>query len=257
MVGTLDNCLTRQGQRESAQALREFAVGAGVWRYADRQNDGVLVDYPGMLAQPWWGDAASVSAPFASLVAQLEASSAALQQEAMALMRGESRAFASNVEGVHEGGDWLEATLIPLGGGPLDAALCGGARLPKLCGLLEQQHAELDVQLARLSALRGATHVWPHCGPTNARLRLHLPLAVPRGRFTLTVGAEARAWEEGRAFVFDDSFRHEVQAAPLDADGVRLVLILDVWHPAVPVADRAAISQQLVAWSERRSSYSI
>ena len=78
----------------------------------------MLVDYPGMLAQPWWGDAASVSAPFASLVAQLEASSAALQQEAMALMREESRAFASNVEGVHEGGDWLEATLIPLGGGP-------------------------------------------------------------------------------------------------------------------------------------------
>ena len=37
VVGTLDNCLTRQGQRESAQALREFAVGAGVWRYADRQ----------------------------------------------------------------------------------------------------------------------------------------------------------------------------------------------------------------------------
>eukprot|EP01043_Picozoa_sp_COSAG02_P022283 COSAG02_NODE_1154_length_14189_cov_10.515614_9_plen_156_part_00 len=29
MVGTLDNCLTRIGQRESAAAVREFAVGAG------------------------------------------------------------------------------------------------------------------------------------------------------------------------------------------------------------------------------------
>ena len=29
MVGTLDNCLTRLGQRDSAAAVREFAVGAG------------------------------------------------------------------------------------------------------------------------------------------------------------------------------------------------------------------------------------
>ena len=53
MVGTLDNCLTRLGQRDSAKALREFAVVNGVWAHADRQNDGVLVAFPGMDAKPW------------------------------------------------------------------------------------------------------------------------------------------------------------------------------------------------------------
>jgi hypothetical protein len=53
MVGTLDNCLIRLGQRDSAKALREFAVVNGVWAHADRQNDGVLVAFPGMDAKPW------------------------------------------------------------------------------------------------------------------------------------------------------------------------------------------------------------
>eukprot|EP01046_Picozoa_sp_COSAG06_P030656 COSAG06_NODE_2925_length_6082_cov_7.451613_7_plen_122_part_00 len=121
----------------------------------------------------------------------------------------------------------------------------------------------MDIQLARLSTLRGATHIWPHCGPTNARLRVHFPLLVPRGKYTLTVGDEPpRQWEEGKTLIFDDSFRHEVEAVPASdlaegEDQARLVLILDVWHPAVPVEERAAISRQLVEWSERRASYDV
>ena len=51
MVGTLDSCLTHTGQTEAAQAVREFAVQRGVWAHANRQNEGVLVDYPGMEEQ--------------------------------------------------------------------------------------------------------------------------------------------------------------------------------------------------------------
>jgi hypothetical protein len=121
-----------------------------------------------------------------------------------------------------------------------------------------------EVQLARLSALKqqgGTVRIWPHCGPTNARLRLHLPIAVPAGEFTLSVGGERRRWREGVPLLFDDSFRHEVFAKPSLAahdnvptepvgdDGgvgyvgdVRLVLIVDVWHPSVPADERAALS---------------
>lgn len=64
-------------------------------------------------------------------------------------------------------------------------------------------------------------------------------------------------FQEGVPLIFDDSFRHEVEAAPEIHNAVRLVLILDVWNPAVPLADRAGISEQLVAWSERRNSFQL
>ena len=77
--------------------------------------------------------------------------------------------------------------------------------------------------------------VLPHCGPSNARLRAHVPLLVDPNA-TLRVAAEPRvAWAEGRALVFDDSHEHDVRhagAAP------RVVLILDAWHPELPVERR-------------------
>jgi hypothetical protein len=183
--------------------------------------------------------------------------------------------FKRNQEGVHDGGEWTEAGLVPMGGGVLDSVLCGDGGslrplLPKLCEVLRRHHAltsathgetknGVDIQLARLSALRGSTHIWPHCGPTNARLRLHFPLLVPPGRYELTVADQTRRWEAGVPLIFDDSFRHEVVATPAagDEDAVRLVLILDVWHPAVPFGERERLRKQLVEWSERLQSYQL
>ena len=48
-----------------------------------------------------------------------------------------------------------------------------------------------------------------HCGPTNARIRVHLGLLCPPGA-RLRVGGETRAWREGEVLVFDDSFDHDV-----------------------------------------------
>ena len=39
-----------------------------------------------------------------------------------------------------------------------------------------------------LSLLRGRTHVWPHSGPSNLRLRTLLPLKVPNGTYRMRVG---------------------------------------------------------------------
>lgn len=38
----------------------------------------------------------------------------------------------------------------------------------------------------------------------------------------------ARAWQEGRVMLFDDSFEHE---AYNESSKPRLVLICDIWHP--------------------------
>ena len=58
------------------------------------------------------------------------------------------------------------------------------------------------------------THIRPHFGPTNTQLKAHLGLVVPQRSgdgtaapcTTMRVGQEERAWEEGKALLFDDSF---------------------------------------------------
>ena len=71
------------------------------------------------------------------------------------------------------------------------------------------------------------THVWPHTGPTNCRIRAHLGLVVPGGA-ELRVGNTTKPWEEGKFIIFDDSFDHEVWH---NGPSYRLVLIVDMWHP--------------------------
>ena len=62
------------------------------------------------------------------------------------------------------------------------------------------------------SVMQPGTVVWPHTGPTNARLRLHLGLVVPQDykNVNLTVAEQTRYWEEGKVLTFDDSFEHSV-----------------------------------------------
>ena len=183
-------------------------------------------------AKPWWDSASSVSEQLDLLVKDLVANLSLLQIEGRALLTspecsedsvaaGEGGCFMRNQEGVHDGGEWIEANLVPIGGGVLDAVLCGRdgdsrwPLLPKLCEILRRHHSlssatsgdGIDIQIARLSALRGPTHIWPHCGPTNARLRLHFPLLVPAGRYELTVAGQTRRWESGVLTLANESLR--------------------------------------------------
>ncbi|GBG27930.1 Aspartate beta-hydroxylase domain-containing protein 2 [Hondaea fermentalgiana] len=83
---------------------------------------------------------------------------------------------------------------------------------------------------AFFSVLAPDTHIAQHHGPTNKKLRVHLPLVVPPGECSgIRVGPEKRIFERGNCLVFDDSFEHEAwNAHPSQA---RICLILDIWHP--------------------------
>lgn len=88
------------------------------------------------------------------------------------------------------------------------------------------------------SILAPGTHIKPHHGVTNARLVAHLPLIVPDD-CVLTVGGEARAWEEGRMWAFDDTWLHEAWNR---SDRTRVILLMDTWHPGLSEAEREAFS---------------
>lgn len=47
-----------------------------------------------------------------------------------------------------------------------------------------------------------------------------------------------RSWENGKFLLFDDSFEHEVWHNGTD---VRVVLIIDVWHPELTEEERKSL----------------
>ncbi len=83
---------------------------------------------------------------------------------------------------------------------------------------------------AFFSILSPGTHVTSHYGPTNKKLRLHLPLIVPpEGKAWLRVAEDHVILEKGKVVMFDDSHEHE--AANDHPTQPRVVLVMDIWHP--------------------------
>jgi aspartyl/asparaginyl beta-hydroxylase (cupin superfamily) len=91
------------------------------------------------------------------------------------------------------------------------------------------------------SLLDPGAHIPLHTGVTNSRLVIHLPLIVP-SNCALRVGAETRAWQPGRAMIFDDTIEHEAWNR---SDQLRVVLLGDLWHPALEAEERDAVAALL------------
>ena len=111
------------------------------------------------------------------------------------------------------------------------------ARCPKTAALLAaaplceiRRHAPT----AFFSVLAPKTRIPAHTGVTNTRFIVHMALDVPPS-CEFRVGAEIRAWQEGRAWIFDDTFEHEAWNG---SDELRIVLIFDVWNSFLTAAER-------------------
>ena len=96
---------------------------------------------------------------------------------------------------------------------------------------------------AMFSLLAPHTRIPPHTGVANTRLVCHLPLVVPPD-CGFRVGETTVEWKEGEAFVFDDTIEHE---AWNDSDQLRVVLIFDLWAPALGEAERQAVTSVIAA----------
>ena len=79
------------------------------------------------------------------------------------------------------------------------------------------------------SAVEPGAWIRPHTGVDNRQLKLHLGLVVPPGGCAVfTVAKEKRAWAEGEALFFDDTFEHEVRNECTER---RAVLQVVLRHP--------------------------
>lgn len=87
--------------------------------------------------------------------------------------------FEDESEDLRDVGDWKQFNLFMRG----QKIVKNCAKAPFTCKLIEMFP---DARFCRrgqvkFSVMHPNTHVWPHCGPTNCRLRAHLGLKVPDG----------------------------------------------------------------------------
>jgi beta-hydroxylase len=100
-------------------------------------------------------------------------------------------------------------------------------RAPETARLLAQVP---HLQTAWFSILSPRFDIPAHRGVTKGILRCHLGLVVPKDRknCTIRIADQVVQWKEGEAFVFDDTYEHEVHN---DTDDDRVVLLFDFDRP--------------------------
>jgi aspartyl/asparaginyl beta-hydroxylase (cupin superfamily) len=189
--------------------------------------------YPGLTSRPWH----ERDAPFAAQwIEHLEAATPLIASEydnirKLSLPSDYEAEASDHADALHKGPDeWHWASLIDRGQ-PRPAMQ---NRCPRTTAVLNSIPGlcvgDNPFAFAFFSTLRPHCRIAPHTAPANIRLRVHLPLRVPKEAEScgLRVGDETRRWEVGKALLFDDSFEHE---AWNDSDEERVVLLFDLWHP--------------------------
>uniref|UniRef100_A0A3B4CRZ0 Un-named hu7910 n=1 Tax=Pygocentrus nattereri TaxID=42514 RepID=A0A3B4CRZ0_PYGNA len=227
----LGDALQRMGDANEAYEWYETGYQHGhfasVWQRS-------LYNVPGLRAQPWW---TAKETGFTDLVRMLERNWMTIRDEALAVLDTSSGLFLPEDENLRETGNWGQFTLWQQG--RKVGTSCQS--VPKTCAFLERYPEATSCKRGQIkfSVMQPGTHVWPHTGPTNCRLRMHLGLVIPHTGCRIRCTNQTREWEEGKVLIFDDSFEHEVWQ---EADSYRLIFIVDVWHPELSQSQRHALS---------------
>lgn len=138
--------------------------------------------------------------------------------------------------------DWTAIHLLQ-NGGRVEANAAHCPKTLELLASLPQPEIRNASPNAMFSLLAPKTRIPPHTGVANVRLVAHLPLIVPPG-CGFRVGGTTIEWEVGKVIVFDDTIEHE---AWNESDELRVVLIFDLWVPAMTAAERAGAARMIAA----------
>jgi len=215
----LGDSLLRLGREEEARDY--FSRGADRGLFLSRWQRS-LYNVDSLTGRPFWSHKETGVAAHLKV---LEDNWETIRGEGLAQLNSRTGSFTSEDENLRDSGDWKQFTLYQRG--RKDKANC--AKVPRTCALLDQMPQATGCKRGQIkfSVMSPGIHVWPHVGPTNCRLRAHLGLVVPQGPVMRVTDIKV-SWQEGKVFVFDDSFEHEVWHKGSE---LRMVLIVDFWHP--------------------------
>ena len=232
-----------------AATLDRFDEGLDIFaglKTAPKQEP-LLLDYPRLPAIPFPDRAlfpwlATLEAATPVIVAELEALLASGMEEFAPYVAYPKGAPVNQWGELNHSRKWTSLWLWR--DGARQDAVC--ERCPQTAALLESLplcRQDGMAPTAVFSALQPHTHIPAHTGSSNVRLLTHLPLILP-GPARFRVGNTVRDWKMGQAWVFDDTIEHE---AWNDADQMRVILIFDIWNPALSEGEQALITAMMQA----------
>lgn len=228
------------GSLDRVEEYLHTSLGLQTPRYTDPHQRPIRY-FPGLKSRPWYNPADF------SWTAVLENAHQTIQRELHGIP---SQCFRIQHQGLADAGEWNVYYLYYLGRKVEENC----SRCPETTKIIESLPGVTNTGLVYFSVLTEGTHVAPHCGPLNTRLRCHLGVVVPPG-CNIRVGTETRSWQEGKCLVFDDSFEHEVWNSGHQA---RTVLVVDFWHPELTDSETWALREiMLVSPEARKYSKSI
>lgn len=168
----LGDCLQRLGRKEEAKDV--FRSGA-VKKMFLSEYQRSLYNVENLKAQPFW---IKEETTYAKALSELEKNWEKIKEEGLNALKAKGL-FKNEAENLRDFGDWKQFDLFLRGTKNTENCV----QTPITCGIIESfPEARLCKRgQVKFSVMHPGTHVWPHCGPTNCRLRAHLGLVVPDG----------------------------------------------------------------------------
>lgn len=167
----LGDALTRMGRHDEAMEVYADGVKNGLFLSKYQRS---LYNVKRLKGQPWWTPEETGHSKQLNFIQQ---NWKKIRDEAMALLNSKGL-FKDEAENLRDVGDWKQFEMYSRG----RQMQKNCAKAPITCGLVDKFTAASKCRRGQVkfSVMEPSTHVWPHCGPTNCRLRAHLGLKVPK-----------------------------------------------------------------------------
>lgn len=166
----LGDALARLGRTTEADEVHREGAAKNVFRSANQRS---LYNVDHLVSRPFWTIAES---GYKHLFRVLEDNWQRIRDEALSVL-SEQGYFVDEAESLRDFGDWKQFELYARG----QKSTKNCEKAPFTCKLIDTfpEARFCKRGQVKFSVMHPNTHVWPHCGPTNCRLRAHLGLKVP------------------------------------------------------------------------------
>ncbi|KAG4073680.1 hypothetical protein HA402_000904 [Bradysia odoriphaga] len=178
----LGEALTRLGRNKEAMAV--YRKGASKKLFLSEYQRS-LYNVDRLKSRPFW---TKKQTGYKQYLDVLQQNWEKIRDEGLSVLNDKGH-FTDESENLRDVGDWKQFDLFARG--RKIGAHC--ARTPFTCKIIETFPAARFCKRGQVkfSVMHPGTHVWPHCGPTNCRIRAHLGLKVPEKTF-IRVATETR-----------------------------------------------------------------
>lgn len=178
----LGDALLRLGRHDEAQKVFREAAKRKLFPSEYQRS---LYNVADLTARPFW---TLPETGYKHELRTLEQNWMQIRDEGLSILNGEGY-FVDEAENLRESGVWKQFELFARG--KRNARNC--ERAPFTCKLIDAFAAARFCKRGQVkfSIMHPNTHVWPHCGPTNCRLRAHLGLKVA-DKTSIRVATEVR-----------------------------------------------------------------